>query len=152
MAQLVSPLFFNRRLWLCGGLWTSTPISRSLLALRSNSSSLKQKPTHTLLTHTTLRTVLILHVMQNIYWLHNITTCLPGQGVEQPDKDMSLKVQKDVVMKHPASLPCMYALLSYLLNFLWCCTEECLFQFHSSKIGTFLWSSLYMGIYYWKLI
>ncbi|XP_020212394.1 uncharacterized protein LOC109796943 [Cajanus cajan] len=29
-----------------------------------------------------------------------------GVGVEQPDKDSSLKVQKDVVMKHPAPVTC----------------------------------------------
>ncbi|XP_061371812.1 uncharacterized protein LOC133314352 [Gastrolobium bilobum] len=31
------------------------------------------------------------------------------KSLEQPDKDTSLKVQKDVVMKHPAPLPCSSA-------------------------------------------
>lgn len=37
----------------------------------------------------------------------SFATCLLEQGLEQPDKDTSLKVQKDVAMKHPASLTCM---------------------------------------------
>lgn len=49
---------------------------------------------------------------------HIIGTPLLVQGlVEQPGKDMSLKVQKDVVMKHTAPFPSMLY-PSYLINFL----------------------------------
>jgi len=38
----------------------------------------------------------------------DFTYLFARQGVEQPDKDSPLKVQKDVVMKHSAPLPSMH--------------------------------------------
>jgi hypothetical protein len=57
-----------------------------------------------------------LSALHCIVYINIIVTPLPGQGLEQPGKELSLKVQKDVPMKRPAPLPSMlYS--SYLLNF-----------------------------------
>lgn len=54
----------------------------------------------------------------SVDFIYQIITRLPVQGVEQPDKDSSLKVQKDVAMKHPAPPPCVL-LFILPLNCLW---------------------------------
>jgi hypothetical protein len=80
-----------------------------------------------------VQNICLLYITPYLFYI--VATSLSGQGLEQPSKDLPLKVQKDVAMKHSSPFPSMHYPF-YLLNFIWYCTKECFFHFYFSKIAS----------------